>query len=93
MSAKTRLLYGLLITTVLTLGGCGGGGSSGGGERSDEEPAPTGGEMEKGVAYSVSANDRLVVISPEPAEIQMRHSLFPEQRTVTLVSGDAELLQ
>lgn len=97
MNGKTRLVYRVLGVTALTLtlGSCGGGGGSGGGgdDRGDAVPAPVDAQMEIGVAYSVSANDRLVVTGREPAEIRVRHSLSPDQRTVTLVSGRAELLQ
>lgn len=85
MNGKTRLMYGVLGMALLMLSGCGGG--------NGPDPVNGGGEMAIGVAYSLSANDRLVVTSPEPAAIRVRHSVSPDQRTVTLLSGSAELLQ
>ena len=95
MNGNTRLVYRALGVTALTLtlGSCGGGGGGGGEDRGDAVPAPVDARMEIGVAYAVSANDRLVVTGREAAEIRVRHSLSPDQRTVTLVSGRAELLQ
>lgn len=97
MNGKAGWLYGVLAPAVLALGlaGCGGGSGSSDRDRGDvddddDEPAR---EMTIEVPYPVSANDRLVVTSPEPAEIRVSHSFEPDLRTVTLLSGSAELLR
>ena len=45
--------------------------------------------IDTGTIYATSL---LVVTSPEPAEIWVRHSFEPDWRTVTLLSGSAELV-
>ncbi len=85
MNGKARLMYGVLGMALLMLSGCGDG--------NDPDPVNSGSETVIGVSYVVSTNNRLVVTSSEPAEIRVRHSVSPDQRTVMLVSGRAELLQ
>ena len=78
-------IYGLLAmaTLILGLSGCGGGSSEDDRNR----------QMTIDVPYPVTDTDRLVVTSLEPAEIRVQHTLAPDLRTVTLLSGSAELLR
>ena len=94
MNAKTRSAVGLpsFAVLILALSGCGGGGG-GGNESSHDSPSAVDDQMQVGVPYRLSENDRLVVTSPQPAVIQVSHSLSPDRHTVTLVAGSAELLQ
>ena len=78
-------IYGLLAMATLTLAlsGCGGG--------SNEDDRNR--QMAIEVPYPVTDTDRLVVTSLEPAEIRVQHTLATDLRTVTLLSGSAELLR
>ena len=81
----SMLIYGLLAMTALTLGL---GGCCGGSSENDRNR-----QMMIDVPYPVTDTDRLVVTSLEPAEIRVQHTLDPDLRTVTLLSGSAELLR